>query len=319
MLYRDRPQVFTNRHAVESLQVSARRTEPLATNTKLNWGLEGWRDNIVSNNLGTHSRARGSGYASLDMRALRRFSLSLGARQEIYRSFDQQFVPSIAGGAWLRPTLKLRASVSRAFRLPTFTDLYYQDPGNRGSPLLRPESAWNYEGGLDWNPSATVRGELTVFHRRERDGIDYVRTSPTDIWRATNFQSLRFTGVEAALRVRLRRDQTLDFSYTGLRGAQDALAGVFSKYTFNYPNHQGVAGWQGQLARDWHLRMRVGAVQRFARDPYAVADVYAGRVKGMVRPFAQFTNLNDARYQEIPGVRMPGRAALMGLELVLRR
>ncbi len=318
VLYRDRPQVFTNRHAVESLQASVRRTEPLGTNTSLHWGVEGWRDDIVSNNLGKHSRARGSGYASLDFRALRRFSLSVGAREEVYRSFDQQFVPSIAGGAWIRSTLKLRASASRAFRLPTFTDLYYQDPGNRGSPLLRPESAWNYEGGVDWNPSAAIRGEVTLFHRRERDGIDYVRTSPTDIWRATNFQSLRFTGVEAAMRVKLRRDRTFDFSYTGLRGAQNALAGTFSKYTFNYPNHQGVAGWQGQLHREWHARVRVGAVQRFARNPYAVADVYAGRTSGRIRPFAQVMNFNGARYQEILGVRMPGRAALLGLEIILR-
>ena len=41
-------------------------------------------------------------------------------------------------------------------------------------------------------------------HRgREQDGIDYVRSSPTDIWRATNFQRLNFTGVEAAVSAHL--------------------------------------------------------------------------------------------------------------------
>ena len=200
VLYRDRPEVFTNRHAAESYQGSFRRTEPLAANTRLAWGVEGWHDSIVSNNLGTHSRARGSGYAALDFRALHRFSLSLGAREEFYRSLSTQFVPSIAGGAWLTNNLKWRASASRAFRLPSFTDLYYHDPANVGSPDLRPESAWNYETGIDWNPSRRVRGELTLFHRRERDGIDYVRMSANDIWRATNFQRLHFTGVEASAR-----------------------------------------------------------------------------------------------------------------------
>lgn len=317
VLYRDRPQVFTNRHAVESYQGSLRHTEPLGANTAVHWGVEAWRDAIVSSNLGNHSRARGSGYAAIDFRALRRFSLSLGAREEIYRALDAQFVPSIAGGAWLSPTLKLRASASRAFRLPSFTDLYYQDPGNRGSPDLRPESAWNYETGVDWNPSRTMRGELTLFHRRERDGIDYVRRSAADIWRATNFQRLHFTGVEAAARLRLRGGQLLDFSYTGLRGAQNALAGAQSKYTFNYPNHLGVAGWQAALPGGWLARLRVGAVQRYARDPYAVADIYAARGRGVVRPFFQLTNLNDAVYQEIFGVPMPGRAVLGGLEFVV--
>lgn len=317
VLYRDRPEVFTNRHYVESYQGTFRRSEPLNANTRLNWGVEGWHDAIDSNNLGNHSRARGSAYAALDFRALRRFSLSLGAREEFYRSFDKQFVPSIAGGAWLTGSLKWRASASRAFRLPTFTDLYYHDPANVGSPNLRPESAWNYETGLDWNPSRRVRGELTVFHRRERDGIDYVRLSPTDIWRATNFQRLHFTGVEAAARVRLSENHRLDLSYTGLRGAQDALAGAFSKYTFNYPNHLGVAGWQSTLPGGMVARLRVGAVQRYARDPYAVVDAYAARGRGAVRPFLQLTNLNDSVYQEIFGVAMPGRAALVGLEFVL--
>jgi iron complex outermembrane receptor protein len=320
VLYRDRPQVFTNRHAVESYQASFRRSEPVRSNTTVNWGVEGWHDGIASNNLGNHSRNRGSGYVALDMRALRRFSLSIGAREEVFKQ-AQQFVPSIAGGAWIRSTLKWRASVSRAFRLPTFTDLYYQDPGNRGSPDLRPESAWNYESGFTWStPSQSMQADITVFHRHERDGIDYVRTSPTDIWRATNFQSLRFTGVEASAVVKLRpRHQRLDFSYTGLRGAQDALAGSFSKYTFNYPNHQGVAGWQAAIAESWFVRVRAGALKRYARDPYGLVDVYAARGKGLIRPFAQLTNLSGTRYQEILGVVMPGRAVLAGIEFVVTR
>jgi iron complex outermembrane receptor protein len=159
---------------------------------------------------------------------------------------------------------------------------------------------------------------LTLFHRRERDGIDYVRMSANDIWRATNFQRLNFTGVEASARVRLNENHRLDFSYTGLHGAQDALAGAFSKYTFNYPNHLGVAGLQSSLPHGLIARVRVGAVQRYARDPYAVVDAYLARARGVVRPFLQLTNLSDAVYQEIFGVAMPGRAALVGLEIVLR-
>ena len=37
-----------------------------------------------------------------------------------------------AVGYWLASALEVRASVSRAFRLPTYTDLYYHDPANRG-------------------------------------------------------------------------------------------------------------------------------------------------------------------------------------------
>ena len=86
----------------------------------------------------------------------------------------------MAAGFWLSQRLKLRASASRAFRVPSYTDLYYHDPANLGSPNLRPERAWTYEGGLDWNPAPQrARWTSRSFERRERDGIDYYRTSPT--------------------------------------------------------------------------------------------------------------------------------------------
>ncbi len=320
VLYRDRPQVFTNRHAVESYQATIRRREELATNTSLFYGGELWRDSIVSNNLGSHQRTRGAGYAAIDFRALRRFSLNAGIRDEVWGSVNHQLSPTIAGGAWLKPALKLRASASRAFRLPTYTDLYYQDPANRGTPTLRPEKAASYEAGLDWTPATRIKTSLTVFHRRETDGIDYVRTNPADIWRATNFQSLNFTGVEADVALRLPRGgQQVDIAYTNLQGAQSVLTAQQSKYVFNYPVQSAVLAWRGALGSHGTLRTRIGVVERYARDPYAVWDVYFAGSKGRIRPFLQLTNLSGTRYQEIPGVATPGRTIVGGLEWVAFR
>jgi len=316
VLYRDRPEVFTNRHASENWHAALRHKQVMRPAMNLHFGGEGFGDQIVSNNLGRHDRARAAAYASFDARALKRFSLNAGLRDELWGSANHVWTPSLAGGMWLAPQWKLRASVSRAFRVPTYTDLYYQDPANRGTPNLRPERAWGTEGGVEYAPSANVRASLTVFQRRERDGIDYVRTSPTDIWRAANIQNLRFTGVEAAARLRWRR-QEFDLSYTALRGAQNALGALASKYVFNYPEHAGWAGWQGAW-HGWAARIRAGATQRLARSPYALVDAYAARAEGRWRPFVQLTNLNEARYQEIPGVAMPGRGVMGGLEIVVR-
>jgi hypothetical protein len=197
-----------------------------------------------------------------------------------------------------------------AFRVPTYTDLYYHDPANLGNPDLLPERAWSYEGGLDLFPSPDIRAEITVFHRREENGIDYVRRSPTDVWRATNIHRLRFTGVEAALATRWG----LRLSYTGLHGAQRALESVESRYVFNYPSHSAVAGWL-KSARGWVARARIGALVRRGRSPYAVVDLYGARAAGRLRPFLQLTNLAGTRYEEIPGVAMPGRAVVGGVEI----
>lgn len=317
VLYRDRPQVFTNRHAAESWQGALRRRDTLRQGLTIHYGAEGYHDSIASNNLGFHDRTRGAGYVALDMRAFRRFSLSAGLRDEVYSSGEHQLSPTINGGAWLNAAIRLRGGVSRAFRLPTYTDLYYQDPANRGSPDLRPETAWSYEGGIDWSRGSSLHAEVTVFHRRETDGIDYVRTSPADVWRATNFQKLNFTGVEASVQTRLPRRQTLEVQYTGLRGAQNALPGFESKYVFNYPVHSGIISWQATLPGALAVRSRLGIVQRYTRSAYGVWDVYGASTRGRIRPFLQLTNLTSTTYEEIPRVPMQGRGVVGGIEVLV--
>lgn len=313
VLYRDRPQVFTNRHAVESWQLALRRRDDVRPALAVFYGAEALHDNVASTNLGYHSRARGALYGALEARALRRFSLTAAAREEIYSSADTVFAPTVSGAAWVNAHMKLRASVSRAFRLPTFTDLYYHDPGNRGSPDLRPERAVSYDGGADVY-LGRIRASATVFQRRERDGIDYVRSTPADIWRATNIQNLRFTGFESLLSFRLPTTHVVDLSYTFLDGVQQSLRGLLSKYAFNYARHSGIVSWTGELAPGWSGRVRIGMLERLGRDPYTLVDLYAARTAGAVRPFLQLTNLTDTAYQEIFGVPMPGRAVVAGCE-----
>ena len=318
VLFRDQPEIYTNHHSDESWQAALRRSEDLSNNISLHYGAEGLHESILSNNLGNHARSRAAAYAAVDFRALRRFSLTLAAREEVYRSFTGEFSPTVAGGVWLSEKFKLRASASRAFRIPSYTDLYYSDPNNFGNPALRPERAWTYEGGLDWTPSSRWGGEVTVFDRRVRDGIDYYATSPSGPWYALNIDNLEFTGIESAVRFRPARSQTLDFRYTWLRGTQDTVPNVYTKYTFNYPTDSGVVAWQASLWNKLLVRSRVGVLNRRGRDPYGLWDVYTGYSGGRVHPFVQVANLTNTSYQEILGVAMPGRTVLGGIEWVLR-
>jgi iron complex outermembrane receptor protein len=319
VLFRDQPSIYTNHHSDESYQAAVRRSETLAANTELHYGVEALHESIVSNNLGNHARSRAAAYVAFDFRALKRFSLSLSAREEVYRYFSAALSPTAAAGYWLSPRLKLRASASRAFRVPSYTDLYYQDPANRGNPNLRPERAWSYEGGVDWHPASRLHTGVTLFERRQRDGIDYYRASPNDLWHALNINSLNFTGVESSLRFAASRTQTLDFAYTWLLGTQDTIPLGFTKYTFNYPTNSGVVAWQASLAKRVVFRTRVGVLDRREREPYALWDIDASYTRGPVHPFLRMANLTSTSYQEIQGVVMPGRTVIAGLELVLRK
>ena len=316
VLYRDRPEVFTNRHATESAQGALRRRQTMSRGIAVHYGGEWYRDTIRSTNLGEHARQRGAAYAALDARAAGRFSFSAAAREEFHPG-RREFSPTVAAGWWGSPHWKLRAGAGHAFRLPSYTDLYYHDPANIGSPDLRPETAWNYEAGADWYAGSRLQGGVTVFHRRERNGIDYVRRSPADIWRATNFQRLNFTGVEAAVTIAPVRAHRVELGYTALRGTGEGAAGWMSKYAFNYPRHNGSVTWRSVLPGGVAVRTRVSVLARLARQPYAVWDASAAYTRGRLRPFVECGNISGTVYQEIPGVAMPGRGIAGGAEIVL--
>ena len=319
VLFRDQPEIYANHHADESYQAALRRTETPARAITISYGVEGIHESIVSNNLGTHSRSRGAVYAAADFRALRRFSLTVSAREEIWRDLSATMTSTIADGAWINPRFKFRSSVSRAFRVPSYTELYYSDPSDFGNPKLHPESAWTYEAGADWQPSSRVRGELTVFNRQVSDGIDYYRTDVDAPWQALNIDRLRFTGVESGLHFALTGSQTLDLHYDWLVGTQNTVPGTYTKYSFNYPADSGVAAYQATFNSRWMLRTRVGALNRRGLSPYALWDFYAAYSAGTVHPFLQVSNLTNTSYQEILGVPMPGRTIVAGVELLVKR
>ena len=323
VLYRDQPERYTNHHSDEAFQGALRRSDSLGANASLHYGAEVYHESVISTNLGNHDRNRGAVYLALDVRALRRFSFSIGGREDLFESqggtgVSGQFNPNFAAGYWLTPKIRLRGGGSRAFRLPTYTDLYYKDPANVGNPALRPERAWSYEGGVDVHIAPGLRAEATVWRRLDRDGIDYVRSSLTDPWRATNFQRLDFTGFEGALRAALGKVQTLTVRYASIHGVQEALGELYSKYAFNFPSNSATVEYQAVLGPVL-LRTRIGAIQRIQRDPYGLWDAYFAWSRRSIRPFLQFTNLSNTQYQEILGVDMPGRAVVGGVELKIFR
>jgi iron complex outermembrane receptor protein len=318
VLLRDDPAFYENNHISESWETGLRRHEQLAQNVALFYGGEGFHESINSNNLGQHQRSWGAGYADFDVRAWKRFSFSFGAREEIYGSTNDQFSPTVSAGVWLKDGWKLKGSIGRAFRLPTYTDLYYSDPATIGNPNLQPETAWSYEGGVQWDEGRRFSVDVTAFQRRESNDIDYVKSSPIDLWHAENIAKVNFTGAETSVLIRLPREQRLQVGYTGLYGAQQALNGLESEYVFNYPVDDAFVAWQGMLPAHIQARTRIGTIYRYQRDPYALWDMALARQFNHVAAHLSLANITDTGYQEIPGVVMPGRSVIFGLDFSLR-
>jgi iron complex outermembrane receptor protein len=314
---RDDPALYTNHHLEQTWQGNLRRHEKLPLHGVLSYGLEGLAESIDSTNLGTHSRARGSGYVFYDLRSVRRFSLSAGIREEVYGAHQVATSPSLSGGAWLSSRFKLRAVATRAFRLPSYTDIYYSSPSTLGNTNLKPESATSYEAGLDAYLSGKLHASATVFQRRDTNVIDYVQPAGSDIYQSQNLPPLHFTGVEASAVYDPRPDQHISVSFAALHGQYASPQDIVTEYTFNYPAQEAIVEWRGTVAKNVIARSRLGVLNRVNSAAYAVWDAYAAYSTGRIRPFLQLTNITSTVYQDIPLVAEPKRGIVGGVEFYL--
>jgi iron complex outermembrane receptor protein len=325
VLFVAQPAIYENNHFTTAYEGALRRADDLGRNTTLAYGLEGDGDSIHSNSLGIHARNQEAGYANLSLRSLRRFSLSIGAREEVLSGQGSVFSPSAAAAFTLTKTIRLRASAGHGFRQPTYVDLYYSDPATNGNPNLKPESSWSYEGGLDWEPAWTrANSRLTFtaagYRLNQTNAIDYSKQqlattalTAAEKWQAVNVPTLDITGAEASLRIRLSSTQQLQLSYTANHSG-NLPPNYISEYAFNYAAQNAIFGYTGSFGQ-LTAHTQVNIVQKTTQTAYPLWDIDLARNTGRVRPYLRLLNLANTGYTEIPFVPMQGRTIMGGMEL----
>jgi vitamin B12 transporter len=317
-LIRNRPEVYENNHIDQSWQGAVRHAQPLGHIGRIFAGVEENTDSIRSNALGQHGRNRGAGYVDADIHA-GKATFSAGLREEVLSGGRVVSAPAFAVSVLLRGQWKLRGSAGYGFRLPTYTDLYYNDPTTISNPALKPESAWSYDGGADWYRGKSTVVSVTGFLSQQSDAIEYLRSSPTAKWQAGNLSHVRLAGVEASVQASPAAGQQLRVSWTATFGAQSALGGQQSQYLFSYPVNRAAVEWFVREPHGITLRPAFSVTQRYGLGPYAVTDFSVSREAGWLHPYVQLTNLTNTGYAEILAVRMPGRGVVAGVEIKLTR
>jgi outer membrane cobalamin receptor len=321
VLFVDQPAIYENNHITTSYEAALRRADQLGRNTTLAYGLEESGDSIHSNSLGEHARNQGAGYANLSLRALGRFSLSIGAREEVLSGQGSVFSPSAAAAWMLSHTLRLRASAGHGFRQPTYVDLYYADPATIGNPNLKPESSWSYDGGLDWTPASGHFTFTAVGYRlNQTNSIDYSKQqlataalTAAEPWQAVNVPTLDITGAETNLRIRISATQQLQLSYTANHSG-NLPPNYISEYAFNYAAQNAVFAYTGTFGQ-LTAHTQVNLVQKTTQTAYPLWDIDLARNTGRVRPYLRLLNLANTGYTEIPFVPMQGLTIMGGMEL----
>ena len=217
----------------------------------------------------------------------------------------------------------------RAYRVPTFNELYYVGYGN---PELRPEDAWLTDVGVDFKRS--IAGGWTL--KAKLDGFanfltDKITSAPSpedpDIWAPYNIGKVRSLGLDLAAGFIWQNDDwkcAFDAKYT-LLSATDRTPDSYSfgqqipyiaKHTVVL---NAAALWKGwSLVPVWQLRSGrtdgAGDLDDWNTLDLTLAKDIKLPKTGLLSLKLSVHNMFDNRYEVSSGYPMPGRSIIGGLE-----
>lgn len=145
-------------------------------------------------------------------------ALNLNARVDHNSAFGTFFTYRAGAAYRLGPQTRVRASVGRAFKAPTFCEQFCEAPFVVGDSTLRPERSASWEAGIEQGlAGGTVSAWATYFDQRFRDMVVYDGGVAPGAPTYRNGAAARSYGVETGLRTSLGRGITATASYTYLR------------------------------------------------------------------------------------------------------
>jgi outer membrane cobalamin receptor len=306
------PNMFTSSHRTQSTGMAAKIQFHSPGAGILTVGGEAGGDWIRSNTLGNHSFARASLFTELQQPIGKKASVYPGLRVDYYSNFDTAVSPSLSGSWWVLPRIKLRSSVGRAFRIPTFTELYYHDPNNQGNASLKPERAWSEEIGADVVLANNWMGTITVFSRHESNAIDWIRQSTAEKWQTSNIRKLHAAGIELGIEHSFNSNAGFSARYS--RNSADAgHIDYISKYVLDYARDSWSASAYFRMPLALAYRQTMSYKIRADGRSYCLLDNRLERQFQRLVAAVDFSNLLNSQYEEVKGVTMPGRWFVLSL------
>jgi vitamin B12 transporter len=298
--------------------------------------LEGYRDQLDSDESSGHARATGAFRLADELAFWKRRVLVVPAlRGEATEGFDFEWIPAL--GAVYAPWewLRLRANATRAFRTPSFDELYHPDQGFiRGNPDLDAEDAWNFDAGFELalaqlGPLADARFTASGFGRVIEEAIVWMDTSNAAI-QPRNTGDATVLGVELALSFRVTDYVRVFLNHTELDSERDdtgkALPGQperesFARLQLGPPDLAKLVGeWQrtddilvneggGTYLPDrsvWNASASLNLA--------ALPVLRVGRWSSALWLFVEGNNLSDEAVRDSLAFPQPGRSMSAGFE-----
>lgn len=275
-------------------------------------GAEVRNEDIVSTNLGNWNRTIAGVFGEYRWEK-GDFKVTPGVYVNYYSDYGVNVFPGIDASYNLTSYSKFFANIGNAYRIPTYTDLYYVGRTNIGNPDLQPESAWTYEAGYKYNRNG-VFFQGSGYYQMAKSVIDWTRTNDTLPWQPTNLNNVNSYGFEANVDFRfdqiLRKDffiKRVFIGYHFINATLEINNEIASRYALEHLNNQLSVGLEHRIYKQLYNSMKFRFVDRIKMENYKVFDAKVFWKAKNYTLFIEGTNLFDAEYRETNLVTMPGR------------
>jgi len=283
-------------------------------------GLEWGGDKIRSTNLGNYSRTKSQFFFEHKLPTVKNVCIVFGSSLIYYSDWDWYFYPGVDIGFKLNNRTYLYASIERAFRIPSYTELYLDSPANVGNPNLTPERALSFETGIKM-VRGSILTNINVFIRDEKNVIDWVRATSSDPWTATNAGEVTVKGLDVNITfksiARMYKKipiPSINLGYTFFK-LDKTESPLQSKYLLNHPEHKFTLSvdydLSSSLKQVWKARYEILP----DREKHLILDTSVSLEIKNSEFFIDVTNLLNTEYNEAEWIPMPGRWAKAGIRL----
>jgi len=285
-------------------------------------GIEAIQNRVDSDSVGVQEATTGAVYLQDEIEVAKALTATLGLRYDYHSVYQDQWDPRAAVLLRLPWETRLRASVARSYRAPTFNDLYWPASAfTAGNPNLQPEKAWSYELGGEKRFGNLAVVKVAGFYRDVSDLILWA-PGPDFVWRPSNVQSAQIWGGEGEIVFYPSKGLSfpLNYSYlyprdqsTGepIRNKPKHIINAAAEYVTPFGLKANV---KGRYVQYW-----IDSTSTLNRD-YFVVDARLGyefkiyqKFKG--EGFVSLTNAFDRNYQVSEGYPMPPQSLNAGVSL----
>lgn len=212
-----------------------------------------------------HDRTHHHVYAQDEWQLAPDWQLTAGVRHDRYSEVGGTTNPRMALVWDARHDLTLKALYGRAFRAPSFAELYsFSNPVARGNTAIKPETIATSELVAHWEPNRNLQVMVNLFRFRMED---IIRPTPNNIpGTGTTFNNTSGQtgqGGEAEVRWQLRSNLNLNASFSWQRG-RDLATGAKPGYA---PEKRGLLGVDWAVSPEWRLVAQLLQVGERPRPP----------------------------------------------------